>query len=398
MASEIQHVSTPWGDSRLQAPMRAAATTSSARPSSSRRLRHLTYLALAVALPLLVGAVFPHPDSRLIVPESIMLAIAVLLTLLDGLAAGLVAAVLAPFCLWIFNVQPPFTFEFTYTADITAILTAGAITSGLVVVIDALMRREYRATEQRIRLDDEVDKQRATITTLQNALLPDALPELPGLTIGWRYVPGGGSVSIGGDWLVFVPIGATAVGIAIGDVAGHGLSAVSAMAEYRFAIKVLATQGVAAGEMLGELDTVASKLGERLLSTCIFGVLDVEKATWTYASAGHPPPLCLRDGHTDVLAAPHGPPVGAELWSGHASQETVVALKDDDLVVLYTDGLVERRHSSIDLGITALANRVVLPPDDADLSEECGAIISDLVGASPGDDVAMALLRYRTSP
>jgi len=83
----------------------------------THRSRHLACLCGAVLLPLLVALVFPHPSRQLLVPQSLTLTIAVLLTLLDGVAAGLTAAVLSAFFLWVFNVQPPFTFEFAYTND-----------------------------------------------------------------------------------------------------------------------------------------------------------------------------------------------------------------------------------------------------------------------------------------
>jgi hypothetical protein len=346
----------------------------------------------------MVAAIFPHPTSRLVVPESIMVALAVLLTLLDGVTAGLIAAVLATFFLWVFNVQPPFTFAFTYTADVAAILTTGAITTSLVVLTDALTRREHRAMAETVRLGHEVDTQQTTIVALQRALLPGALPTVAGLTIGWQYVPGGSgdrSAPIGGDWLVFIPIGTTALGVAIGDVAGHGLPAVHAMAECRFALKLLASETADPCDVLRRLDAFASRFGDGLMSTCLYGVLDVEGGTWSYASAGHPPPLRRRDRRADILDAPNGPPVGFDLWNDRVVAKNVVTLKDDDLIALYTDGLVERRGIPIDVGITELAERLVSDDGDADLSRSCGKVIGDLVGASPEDDVAIALIRYQ---
>jgi serine phosphatase RsbU (regulator of sigma subunit) len=228
--------------------------------------------------------------------------------------------------------------------------------------------------------------------------LPEAQRSVPGVSLGWDYVPGGEpSVPIGGDWLAFVPLGATALGIAVGDVAGHGLPAVRAMAEYRFALRAIANEEADPCEVLCRLDTIVSRLGNRFLSTCVYGVLDIENAAWTYASAGHPPPLLVRDGSTEILAAPHGPPVGVALWTNDVLRESVVPLKQDDVLVFYTDGLVEQRHKSIDDGIARLANRVALIGDNADLSEASRAVIYDLVGTSPADDVAISLVRYRGS-
>jgi serine phosphatase RsbU (regulator of sigma subunit) len=373
-----------------------AETASRGRIRLAGRKRHRAYLVLAVVLPLLVALVFPHPTRRLVVPESILLAIAVLLTLLDGVAPGIVVALLSPFFLWVFNVPPPYTFKFTHGEDVVAVLTTAAITLGLVVLIHVIARRERRAIQQQARLEQQVETQRTTITTMQHALLPDIHRDVSGVTLGWEYVPGGApSVPIGGDWLAFVPIGATSVGIAIGDVAGHGLAAVRAMAEYRFALRALASEGGDPCEVLRQLDTIVSRLGDRFLSTCVYGVLDIERGVWTYASAGHPPALLVRDHSTEILAAPHGPPVGASLWTNKVRSASVVPLKRDDVLALYTDGLVEQRHEPIDDGIKRLANRLALIDDNADLPEASTAVISDLVGASPADDVAIILVRYR---
>jgi serine phosphatase RsbU (regulator of sigma subunit) len=167
------------------------------------------------------------------------------------------------------------------------------------------------------------------------------------------------------------------------------------MAEYRVALEVLASDGADPTAVLGRLDTAAARLGDGLLSTCLYGIFDVDKETWTYASAGHPPPLLRHDGHTAVLDSPHGPPIGAQLWTGHELPATAVRLGDDDLVALYTDGRVERRHVPIDVGIPTLANRIDQVQDPPEAAATCQAIVHDIVGTSPPDDVAITVIRHR---
>ena len=118
-------------------------------------------------------------------------------------------------------------------------------------------------------------------------------------------------------------------------------------------------------------------------------------STWTFSSAGHPPPLLLRDGTVETLAFTPGPPLGSNLRR-KPFEETEVKLVSGDVLVLFTDGVVERRGESIDVGIDRLRN--VLPTIDTggDLNDLARSTITDLAGDHPSDDTAIVIAHFAT--
>ena len=348
----------------------------------------------AVLLPLAVALVFGHPVRRVIVPESAMLAIVTVLTLLGGVVPGLIAVVSATISLWFFSFPPGLSFRADDPQDIVAAVFAGAIASGLVLLLNVVERRQQREVARHTRLTAEVGRQRETISVMQRAILPEQVPATPGTTLGWHYTPGGEpSAPVGGDWFAFIPVSPTCLGVAIGDVAGHGVGAVASMAEYRYGLRTLAAQGCGPAATLGTLDNVTHLFNSPYYSTCVYGLIDVAGSQWTYSCAGHPPPLLVRDGEARALRAPHGPPVGAGLLKGEYMSEAV-ELRKDDVLVLYTDGLIERRGESIELGIKRLADYMSKSFNGEDLFDVCTEVVRHIAGPAPEDDVALVLVRY----
>ncbi len=162
------------------------------------------------------------------------------------------------------------------------------------------------------------------------------------------------------------------------------------MAQHRYALRTLAVDGSKPPAAMQALDEVGHRFKIPYYSTCVYGLIDVADAAWTDTSAGHPPPLLLRDGCVRVLAAPHGPPVGTGLV-GKGYTSATAALHHDDLLAVYTDGLVERRGENIDTGIERLANRLMGITAGHDLPELCTEVVIDLVGETADDDVALVL-------
>jgi len=323
-----------------------------------------------------------------------MLAIAVVLSLVDGVTAGLVAAASAVASLWFFSFPPGLSFRAERPEDVVAVITAGVITCALVLLVSTITRRQRLGVIQQEHMLAQLDRQREAIVTMQRAILPETVPSTSGVNVGWDYVTGGEvSGPVGGDWFAVVPISPTAVGVAIGDVAGHGLKAVANMAEYRYGLRTLAAQGASASVTLACLEEVTLLFKASSFSTCLYGILDRTDASWTYSSAGHPPPLLIRDGTARTLAAPHGPPLGTGAKNQSFTQD-VVHLQPDDLLALYTDGLVERRYEPIDIGIARLAERLAREPAGDNLFKICTEVIEELAGADPSDDVALVLLHY----
>ncbi len=189
-------------------------------------------------------------------------------------------------------------------------------------------------------------------TTLQESLLPARLPDIPDLRLlsAYRAVTAGSSV--GGDWFDCIRIEERTVALVIGDVMGKGFRAAAAMGQVRTALRAAAAYDPSPAAVLSSLDTDVLELADDEIVTLVYALLDLETGRLGVARAGHPPPLIARpDGSVDVLEDGGSPPVG---WREERRTETWTTLERGSSLVLYTDGLVESRDSSIDDGIGRL--------------------------------------------
>ncbi|MBZ4016803.1 PP2C family protein-serine/threonine phosphatase [Streptomyces purpurogeneiscleroticus] len=194
----------------------------------------------------------------------------------------------------------------------------------------AASRRE--AEDQQLRMAEE----------LQLALLPTVHPTLPGLRVAVRYQPAENCARVGGDWFEAAPLPDGRVLIAIGDVSGHGLRAAAQMAQLRNALLGIAHTGADAAGILDCLNLLAFHGHEdSLTATAVVGHFDPDGRTLTWARAGHPSPVLVRGSEAAELENGDGTTLGASLDPGYGLTTTV--LHTGDRVVLYTDGLVERR-------------------------------------------------------
>ncbi|MGH3098259.1 MAG: SpoIIE family protein phosphatase [Streptosporangiales bacterium] len=194
-------------------------------------------------------------------------------------------------------------------------------------------------------------RQRDAAVTLQHTLLPQRLPDLPGIDVAARYIPGSAEVGVGGDWFDLTPLPDGTLGVVIGDVMGRGVRAAAVMGQLRAAVRAYTVLALTPSRLLACLDRVVTSLGQVQLVTCLYGVLDQTTGAFTYASAGHHPPLLrLSDGTVYWLhSATDSPPLGVmDLGSG-APAERVAHVPRGATLLLYTDGLVEERHT--DLGV-----------------------------------------------
>ncbi|WP_157851490.1 PP2C family protein-serine/threonine phosphatase [Streptomyces monomycini] len=177
---------------------------------------------------------------------------------------------------------------------------------------------------------------------LQLALLPRAHTALPGLRAAIRYLPAENCARVGGDWFEATPLPDGRVLIAIGDVLGHGLQAAAGMAQLRNALLGIAYTGADAAHVLECLNLVAFHgHDESLTATAAVGHFDPVRRTLSWARAGHPPPVLVRDGRATELVNRDGTTLGASLDPGYVCK--TLALAPGDRLILYTDGLVERR-------------------------------------------------------
>ncbi|MGC5165995.1 PP2C family protein-serine/threonine phosphatase [Luteimicrobium sp. DT211] len=236
----------------------------------------------------------------------------------------------------------------------------------------------------------EVDHHRSVSEVLQRAMLPEALP--PGR---WHvhYQPAESSLEVGGDWYDVVPLGEERSGVVVGDCVGHGLEAATHMGQLRAAARALLLTGHGPAATLEGLDRYARTVPGAEFTTVVCAVVDEGTGELTYSAAGHPFPLVvgadghqwLRGGRGGLLALLDAP-----------RTEATHLLRPGDALLLYTDGLVERRGESLRTGLERLASVGAPVVRDAD-RRELGELLSRAMrpdGAS--DDIALVL--YDAAP
>lgn len=231
---------------------------------------------------------------------------------------------------------------------------------------------------------------------LQNSLLPENLPELPGVELAARYVSGTAGVEVGGDWYDVIPLGDRRVGLVIGDVAGRGIPAASAMGQLRIALRAYAFEDPSPAEVVERVNKLAGTLPNGDMATLIYLVFDPRTGAVEMVHAGHPPALVRSsDGSTAYASASPGQPIG--VLSRPRYEPATVSLAPGSALLLYTDGLVERRGEAITAGLTRLADAVSSGPSGAD--ELCDHIIDHILSDQERpDDVAMLVLGISDSP
>jgi GAF domain-containing protein/anti-sigma regulatory factor (Ser/Thr protein kinase) len=236
------------------------------------------------------------------------------------------------------------------------------------------------------------EREHAVARTLQRSLLPERLPDVPGVELASRYVPGAPHTEVGGDWYDVIPLPGGRVGLAMGDVVSRGVRAASVMGQLRNALRAYALDGRPPASVLGSLHELLRSLERREMATLAYMVLDPGALSYTLASAGHPPPVVLAaDGAVDLIEEGRGPPLGAVADALYG--EVSGALAPGTTVLLYTDGLVERRDMWVDEGIERLtvetAAAAGVAPD-----ELLGRLLHALVPEGGGqDDVAALAVR-----
>lgn len=216
-------------------------------------------------------------------------------------------------------------------------------------------RQRLAATRRRTeRLAEEAAAERRVAAALREALLPTHSAELAeiGLSVAAAYLPAESEV-VGGDWYKCRVLPDGRILLAIGDACGHGLGAVARMAQQRHALAGLAhAPDTDAGQLTTWLNELLCADPAAQTATGIIGHIGTERAL-RWACAGHPAPLLLRDGEASELDTAHrGPLFG--LMPGYTYATTTIPLRSGDLLLLYTDGMVERRGEDISEGIGAL--------------------------------------------
>jgi PAS domain S-box-containing protein len=232
-------------------------------------------------------------------------------------------------------------------------------------------------------------REQQVAVTLQRSLLPGSITGADSLDVAAAYLPAG-ERDVGGDWYDVIPLSCGRVAIVIGDVMGRGVRAAALMGQLRAAIRGYAVQDLPPIDVMTYLDDFVGGLVESAIVTCVYAVYDPVDHRVCLASAGHVPPLLVpADGPATVLDELAGVALGAGTTM---HSQTEVALRPGDGLVLYTDGLVERRGEDIDEGIARLAD--VMTPLPASLEDACDEAVAAM-GRDDGhdDDVAVLVVR-----
>lgn len=231
------------------------------------------------------------------------------------------------------------------------------------------------------------------VLQLQQAIVPEipSPARLPGLSAAARYRPAAAEYRVGGDWYDILPLPDGQVMVAVGDVAGHGIDSATGMVALRNALRGLAFTGHRPGRLMGWLNEVTLHAPGHPTATAVCALYDPAERVLRWASAGHLPLLLVREGRARLLEPPHDILLGALPTSSY--DERTTALLPGDTLLLFTDGLIERRHDGLDKGLDALRlTAEELGPCSV------GEQVDRLLGAATGDtDDDTSLIAIRTS-
>jgi serine phosphatase RsbU (regulator of sigma subunit) len=236
--------------------------------------------------------------------------------------------------------------------------------------------------------------ERRIVQTLQRDLVP-ALPVLPGITTAMRYLAAEPGAEVGGDWYDVFALPQDAIGVAIGDVVGHDVAAAARMNQLRSVLRSYACEGSSPCEVLDQLDHLVQSF-DMGLATAVYGTLRLHRdgAVLTYGSAGHVPPL-VRDPDGVVRELSDGASwlIGVPSSGLGGRTDATTSLPTGSTLVLYTDGLVERRRHHLDEGIDRLAAALSGPLGDSGPEALCDRVLDRMVDDGCTDDLALLVLR-----
>ena len=231
-------------------------------------------------------------------------------------------------------------------------------------------------------------EQRRVAEVLQQRLLPGELAGAFGLEAAARYLPASGG-SLGGDWYDVFALPGGRVGVVVGDVVGRGVEAAAVMAQLRTAVRAYAVDGHPPDAVVERVNRLMLTLGPLAMTTLLYLVVDPAAETLDLVNAGHPPALVIEpSGAASYLWPKSGMPLGVATTAVYVVE--TFPLQTGSTVLLYTDGLVERRGQSIDAGLERLR---ALAAGADDVEALCVAIVEGIGPEAPGDDVAFIAAR-----
>jgi serine phosphatase RsbU (regulator of sigma subunit) len=254
--------------------------------------------------------------------------------------------------------------------------------AGLASLVAQALNRARRFTDEQ-----------TVAAILQQAVMPEVLPRVPGLDVGAVYHPAAPEHGVGGDWYDVLPLPGGAIYVAVGDVVGHGLAAAQDMTQLRNSARALAVYGLPPARLLTEINSIAGHVMNGKFATMSVGLLDPGTGSFCYGTAGHLPALIRNSASGKVTRADEaaGPVLGVIADAGFTQRSVV--LEQQDILLMYSDGLVERRDEDIETGLERLAGHLGRWSASESLSDLCQHLTEACPGAPQYDDICVLAVR-----
>lgn len=243
-------------------------------------------------------------------------------------------------------------------------------------------------------------EERRVAVALQRNMLPDDkdLPQRPGLEIAYYYRASSRSAKVGGDWFDVIPLSGHRIALVVGDMMGHDIQAAAGMGQMRTAMHTLARLDLEPVDLLSRLDKIVEISPAMQYATCVYAVYNTVTRECGIANAGHPAPVLWHpDRTTEMVPVGSGVPLGIGLGS---SEFTVVdlLLPENSALVLYTDGLIERRHQDVDVGIETMREVLASSDPSGSLQQQCDNVVAELKEPTDDDDLAVLMASTPAMP
>ena len=238
--------------------------------------------------------------------------------------------------------------------------------------------------------EQRADQEQQLALSLQRAIMPEDEPplEAAGVEVAVRYRPAEQGRLVAGDWYDALLLPDKEVLLVVGDITGHGIEAVTGMVAARNALRGLAATGDGPADLLKHLNYAACYLTEGIAGTVVCGRYNPDSRVLRWARAGHLPPVLVRDGAAEMLPLPGGVLLGLDPDAEY--EEVTLSMRGGDTLLLFTDGLIERRADSISDALREFTAAAV--PADPDVSAHADRILNHAV-SDTGDDACLVAVR-----
>jgi len=253
----------------------------------------------------------------------------------------------------------------------------------------AAAREQLADTEERAAVEHHLAIRLQEAITPRSAA-PDEPVEAAGLDVAARYRPSGEGSLVSGDWYDTVLLPSKKVLLVVGDIAGHGLDAVTGMVAVRNSLRGLAITGAGPATLLDWLNRAAAHFADGVLGTAICGLYDPADRALHWARAGHLPPILVREGRAGQLPLPEGLLLGADPDARYSEEVTTLRLRDT--LLMFTDGLIERRDEPIDDALATLLQVASRPVGD--IGDYADFLLAE-AASDTGDDACLVAVRIR---